>query len=548
MAEAFITGMQGSDPHYLKTVATPKHFAVHSGPEPARHTFDAEVSPPDLTGTYLAAFRAAVAAGAFTLMCAYNSVDGYPACASGDLLGTHLRDSWGFRGYVVSDCGAISDIALGHYSAPGIMEAGVAAVRAGTDLSCGTEFSTLADAVNGGLIAEADLDRSVTRLFTARFRRGMFDPPDRVPYAAIPYPENDSPAHRALALQAALASIVLLKNSRGALPVSPSVRSIAVVGPGADWPDMQVADYAGTPSRIVTPLEGVRSRFGAAAQVTFALGSTYTAVSPALVPTEAQQPGLAAEYFTSGDLTGSPAVSRTEPRVYFNWDMGDPAITAQIPRDRFSARWTGTLLAPYTGDYVLGVSRPECDRCTGPYTTRLYLDGQLLVGPAAPVSWLHHTQGAHVQLTAGSSHQLRLEYQQDHGNTGIELIWIPPADALLAEARQAIGASDLTLLFVGLNADLESEESSLDMPGFAAGDRTDLLLPAPQQQLLRAALDTGKPVVVVLMTGSSIVAEGADEEAAAVLEASYPGEEGGTVIAQTLAGDANPSGPLPVTF
>jgi beta-glucosidase len=201
MAAAFISGMQGSDPYYWKTVATAKHFAVHSGPEPARHTFDAIVSEEDLTNTYLAAFRASVqVAGVGSLMCAYNSVDGAPACASNDLLGSRLRHAWGFTGYVVSDCGAIGDIVNGHHSASGIAEASALAVRAGVDLSCGSEFATLSDAVGRGLIAEADLDRSLIRLFTARFRLGMFDPPERIPYTTIAETEIDSAAHRKLAL------------------------------------------------------------------------------------------------------------------------------------------------------------------------------------------------------------------------------------------------------------------------------------------------------------------------------------------------------------
>jgi beta-glucosidase len=555
-AVAFVSGMQGSDPNYLKTVATPKHFAVHSGLEPLRQSSNAQVSEQDLDGTYLPAFRASVAdAHAFSVMCAYNAVNGVPDCASSDLLQSRLRDNWGFQGYVVSDCGAITDIATGHHYAPGIMQAAVAAVEAGTDLSCGTEYAALADAVNGGLIAEATLDRSLIRLFTARFRLGMFDPPERVPYASIPYTQNDSAEHRSLALRAAQSSIVLLKNAGGALPISAAVRRIAVVGPAADWPDMQLANYHGTPSHIVTPLEGIRQRFGGAATVSFALGSTYTNVSPALVPAEVLQPpsggghGLLGEYFANADLSGARAISRIDSRVYFDWDTQDAEIVAQIPRDEFSVRWTGAIQAPYAGSYVIGLARPECDDCNGSDSARLYLDEQLLVDENTPMTiWLHQTQGVQVQLAAGSSHPLRIEYRQDHGDKGIELVWIPPADALLNEARALVSASEVALVLVGLNADLESEESDLYMPGFAGGDRTDLALPAPQQQLLDAALATGKPVVVILMTGSAIVAASAQEQAAAILEAWYPGEEGGTAIAQVLAGDINPAGRLPVTF
>jgi beta-glucosidase len=545
MAMAFITGMQGGDPHYLKTVATAKHFAVHSGPEPARHTFDAAVSEQDMNGTYLPAFRASIAeAKAASVMCAYNSVDGVPACASSDLLQARLRDSWGFQGYVVSDCGAVTDITNGHRYAPTLVDATAAAVRAGTDLSCGSEYSKLVDAVNAGMIPASMLDQSLVRLFTARFRLGMFDPPERVPWSSLPLAENLD--HRDLALEAARRSIVLLKNANGILPLDPAIQRIAVVGPAADAPDMQLANYSGTPARIVTPLDGIRARFSDGAAVSFALGSTYTSDAPALVPADVLE--ILAEYFTSGDLTGTPAVSRLESRVYFNWDMQDGAVTPQIPRSQFSVRWTGSLRAPYAGDYVLGLTPTQCDNCPGTRSARLYLDDQLLIDEKTAAGWPRRTQRAHVQFAAGSIHQVRIEYRQSRGGTGIEFVWIPPADALLAEALQAVSASDVALLFVGLNADLESEESSLQIPGFVRGDRTDIQLPQPQQTLLRAALDSGRPVVVILMSGSAIVASGADEEAAAVLEAWYPGEEGGTAIAQTLAGDNNPSGRLPVTF
>ena len=539
MAKAFITGIQGSDPQYLKAIATPKHFAVHSGPEPLRVSFDAEVSEQDLDSTYLPAFRASIAeAGAFSLMCSYNAVNGVPACASNELLQSRLRDSWGFPGYVVSDCGAITGISAGHHYTPSVMLGAVAAVQAGTDLSCGNEYSTLADAVNAGLLPEAALDRSLIRLFTARFRLGMFDPPDRVPYSNISYSE-----HRALALEAANKSIVLLKND-GVLPIDPGTRSIAVIGPAADAPDMQLGNYFGTPSRIVTPLDGIQQRFVNTAQVSYALGSTYTSGYPALVPAQVLT-GLQAEYFATGDLSGTPSLSRSEPRVYFNWDTQDPAVTAAIPRNQFSVRWTGMLQAPYTGDYTIGVLRPECDDCTGTDSALLYFDDRLVIDNNTATAWPRQTQRAQVHLDAGSTHNLRIEYRQNQGRKGIELVWIPPADALLAEASQVAGTADLTLLFVGLNSDLESEQSDLSIPGFAGGDRTDISLPAPQQQLLQTALATGKPVVVILMTGSAIAA---GDGAAAILEAWYPGEEGGTAIAQTLAGDNNPAGRLPVTF
>ncbi len=547
MAVSFVRGMQGDDPRYLKTIATPKHFAVHSGPEPMRHTFDARVGEAVLNGTYLAAFRAAIVeGGAFSLMCAYNSVDGVPACANADLLTARLRGQWGFRGYVVSDCGAVGDIATGHKYTADVMTAAAAAVLAGTDLSCGPEYGTLTGAVQAGLLPESVIDRAVTRLFAARFRLGLFDSPERVAYASTPLSEVDSSEHRALALEAAGSSIVLLKNT-GVLPLSSSIRKIAVVGPAADAPDMQMANYSGIASHIVTPIEGISQRFGSSAAVQYALGSTYTEGSLALVPPEAL-PGLQVEYFANADLSGVPVVTRAEPRIYFNYDAGDPAVQAVVPRAAFSVRWTASLKAPYDGDYAIGVLRAQCDNCTGVDSARVYLDGAAIITDATPRAFPHDTQRASVHLAAGSTHQIRVEYRQAGSGTGVELAWAPPADALLAEARGASAGADVTLLFVGLNSDLEGEEMPLNIPGFAFGDRTSLDLPAPQLKLIRAVLDAGKPVVVILMTGSAVNAGPAHEEADAVLEAWYPGEEGGTAVAQVLAGDVNPSGRLPVTF
>jgi beta-glucosidase len=550
MAVAFITGMQGADPNYLKTIATPKHFAVHSGPEPLRHAFDALVNEQDLEDTYLPAFRASIIeAKAVSIMCAYNSINGVPACANAAMLQARLRDQWGFQGYVVSDCTAITDIEVGHAYATTLTQAAADSVTAGTDLSCGSEFSSLAEAVKSGLIPESTIDHALQRLFAARFRLGMFDSPELVPYASIPYSENDSPAHRNLALEAAQKSIVLLKNANHILPLGTAVHRIAVIGPAADERDPLLASYHGIPSKLVTPLDGIHGQFGDQADVRYALGSTYTAISPALVPTQVwTSAGLQAEYFDNPNLAGQPKVSRLEPRIYLNWDMRDPALVPQIPRDEFSVRWTGALLAPYSGDYTIGVARTNCNDCTGTDSALVYLDENSIISDGTARLWPRQTQSTQVRLEAGRSYQLRIEYRQSHGGVGIELVWTPPAVPLLAEARDLIWNSDVGLLFLGLNSDLEGEEMPLDIPGFLGGDRTDITLPQPQQDLLRAALDTGKPIVVILMSGSAIASQDADQSAAAVLEAWYGGEEAGTAIAQILAGDVNPAGRLPVTF
>jgi beta-glucosidase len=577
IAVAFIRGMQGDDPRYFKTIATAKHYAVHSGPEPSRHQFDARTSDRDLNETYLPAFRASVVEGkAYSVMCAYNRVDGLPACASDDLLQKRLRGEWGFQGYVVSDCGAISDILRGHKYKPTMAEASAVAVKTGTDLTCGSEYRTLVDAVKGGAITEAEINRSLERLYVARFKLGMFDPPERVPFSKIPYAENDSAEHRKLALEAARKSIVLLKNANQTLPLKPSVRKIAVIGPSADDLDALLGNYNGFSSKQVAPLEGIERQFSGKAAVRYALGAQYTTQSQALVPSDVLAPpdgaghGLLAEYFDNADFQGQPKLQRVEPRAYLP-QIDDPALAAAFPQKGYSVRWSGTLRAPVAGDYVFsarggGPGRPA---------VRIFLDEkELTADPAAP-SGAAPGAGAgagqgpgpgrgaapqlRAQLEAGRAYRLRVEYRAPSPGGGgrggsstaaavVQVMWVPPAEPLLAEAVEAVKDSDVAVAFVGLNPTLEGEQMPVNVPGFLGGDRTDLKLPEPQERLIEAAVATGKPVVVVLTSGSAVAATYAAEHAAAVLEAWYGGEEVGTAIAETLAGVNNPAGRLPVTF
>ena len=554
MAVAFVTGMQGDDPRYLKTVATPKHYAVHSGPEPERHAFDARVGEYDLSHTYLAAFRTAVVEGkAESVMCAYNAVAGTPACASADLLQKRLREEWGFHGYVVSDCGAVNDIHRGHKFVPTLGGAAVAAVKAGTDLTCGTEYRTLVDEVKAGRITEAEIDRALERLFVARIRLGMFDPEELVPYSKIPISQNDSSAHREVAREAARKGVVLLKNDGGILPLPPSVGRIAVVGPSADDPIALLGNYNGISSRQVTPLEGIRRQF-AAAQVRYALGSTYTALTHAPVPSGFLTPapggggGVLAEYYANPSLSGRPRLRRLEPRAYFDMNMEDPALLAAVGRAKYSVRWTSTLAPPVSGDYDLTLRTGMWNRTA---TARLFLDGREVdfgAGGAAPPG-PRLPPHARVHLEGGRRYALRVEYRQRGAGGMLQLGWIPPAPAALAEAVEVVKESEVALVFVGLSSELEGEEMrALNVPGFAGGDRTTLDLPEPQERLVEAVIATGRPVVVVLTSGSAIAANHAARNAAALLAAWYGGEEAGSAIAEILAGAANPAGRLPVTF
>jgi beta-glucosidase len=561
MGVAFVTGMQGNDPHYLKVISTPKHFAVHSGPEPQRHVFDAKVSEYDLVNTYLAAFRATVIEGkADSIMCVYNSVDGVPGCASTDLLQKRLREQWGFKGYVVSDCGAVNDISQNHKYASTLGGAAVAAVKAGTDLTCGTEYRTLIDEVKAGRITESEINRSLERLFVARFRLGMFDPSERVPYSKISISENDSSAHRQAARDAERKAIVLLKNEGGVLPLKRSVRKIAVIGPSADDPVALLGNYNGISSKQVTPLEGIERQFPTT-QVRYALGATYTASTHALIPStflappEGKGRGLRVEYFDNPDLQGQPKLSRQEPRAYFDMGMEDPAVVAAVGHEKYSVRWTGTLTPSATGEYDMNVRTGMWNRTAA---ARLFLDDKELTFGTGPSTQMTSIQAApspqrraraRVQLEGGRKYILRVEYRQPGSGGSIQLGWIPPAVATLAEAEALVKDSDVAIVFVGLSSELEGEEMrGVNIPGFLGGDRTSLDLPEQQENLVKAAVATGKPVVVILTSGSAIAANYAAEHAAALLAAWYGGEEAGTAIAETLAGVNNPAGRLPVTF
>jgi beta-glucosidase len=545
---AFVKGLQGDDPRYLKLVATPKHFAVHSGPEPERHGFDAQSNERDLRQTYLPAFEAAVTeAGAFSVMCAYNRVNGEAACANDRLLGKILRDEWGFRGYVVSDCGAIRDIEHGHRLAASPAAASALAVKRGCDLECGTEYTSLEDAVRSGLISEQEIDRALTRLFTARFKLGMFDPPERVPYAQIPLSVNASAEHRALALAAARASIVLLKND-GVLPLKKDLGSIAVVGPTADLAAALLGNYNGLPRRMVTPLTGIREKVGPATRVLTLPGEGITDVELQPVPATAlfaareNRPGLLCEYFASKDFAGQPLVARIERQG----DLARGASPAPegLPRDGYALRLSGSLVPLVSGRHALGFLAGG--------VVRFYLDDTLLfdstTAPAGSGPARLHSQS--VELEAGRAYAIRVENVTDGSSARTSLVWLPPRDdtaieTMVAKVRQA----DVIIACVGLSPALEGEELTVTtLAGFRGGDRTDIALPASQERLLDALHATGKPLVVVLLSGSAVALNWADEHASAVLAAWYPGEAGGAAIADVLFGDYSPAGRLPVTF
>ena len=540
MGVGFVRGMQGDDPEFYRVIATPKHFAVHSGPESTRHKADVTVSRHDEEDTYLPAFRATVTeAKAGSVMCAYNRINGEPACANTFLLEDQLRKAWKFEGYVVSDCGAVQDIHAGHHFVATLPEAAAAAIQHSMDLECsGDDSSHYVAAVKNGFLKESDLDVAVKRLMLARMRLGMFDPAERVKYAQIPFSENDSEEHRQLALKIARESMVLLKND-GILPLSKAPKKIAVVGPLADSATVLLGNYNGIPSRSTTVLDGIRRQFPDS-NVAFAAGTSFLR-GGAIIPTSALstadgKPGLTAEFFQGTELKGAPVVTRIDPTVNFDFNGQGPA--PGMGKEDFSARWTGVLTPDQSGSFELGV--------TGDDGYRLWLDGKLIVE-----DWSTHapsTKTSPVSLEKDHHYELKLEYFQGGGGAVAKLIWTPPGESPLPKALAVTKGADLVIAVVGINSDLEGEESNVDIPGFKGGDRTTIDLPKEEEDLLKAVKAQAKPLVVVLMNGSALAVNWANANANAILEAWYPGEEGGRAVAETLAGSNNPAGRLPVTF
>jgi beta-glucosidase len=575
MGVAFIEGVQGEDASHPRAVATSKHFAVHSGPEQLRHGFNVDPSPRDLEESYLPAFRATVIEGKVkSVMCAYNSIDEWPACTNKMLLKEHLRDAWGFKGFVVSDCGAIVDVNQGHKKTPDIMHSATLALQAGTDLSCSIwtpGFNTLAEAVRKGLVGEDLVTQAAERLYTARIELGLFDPPNSGPLDKVQFFENASSRHRSIALKAAEEDIVLLKNS-GVLPLKSAPGHIAVIGPTADLLSSIEGNYVGTPYHPVTPLDGLMKQFRTS-PIVYAQGSTLAGGVGVPVPRTAfgLNEGLKTEFFATSDWTGRPVAVTTETAVQANWENSPPVT--ELATHNYSVRWTGKLTVPAPGHYVFTLEQGDAFPYSPVENYRFILDGKVLsegslrggadmsamgnfkaiagASPTAPpVEQFPRTPSIAVDFTDTNPHSIQVEYSHagDQSGGGLTLKWVAPPQAQLDEAVARAKEADLVVAFVGLSPQLEGEEMPLKIDGFSGGDRTSIDLPAPQQKLLEAVAATGKPLVVVLQSGSAVALNWANQHADAILEAWYPGVEGGTAIARTLAGLANPAGRLPVTF
>jgi len=558
MGVAFVTGMQGDDPRYYRVIATPKHFAVHSGPEPTRHAADVTVSKHDELDTYVPAFRAAITeAKADSIMCAYNSINGQPACANEFLLQDQLRGKWGFQGYVVSDCGAVRNIVDGHHYEPTQAQGSAVSLQRGMDNECidfrakvhdDHDYKPYIDAVKQGFLKESEIDTALVRLFTARMKLGMFDPPEMVPYTKIDESLLDGAAHRALALKLANESMVLLKND-GVLPLKTSGTKIAVVGPLAEQTNVLLGNYNGIPTHTVSILDGLKKEF-AGATINYVPGTGFLSKHTEPVPAEVLltngKPGVKVTYLkqdivaediaAGNQQKAAPLATRIEPTI----DVAAEPLPAEAATVHpITVRWESALTPKETGNYRLGVETDGFFHVT--------LDGKRV----ATANYPHGVESitGQVHLEAGKSYNLVVDYSPtDTTALHLKLIWAKINREVDPAAIEAAKSADVVVAVVGITSELEGEEMPVNEPGFLGGDRTSIDLPKPEQDLLEAVVSAGKPVVVVLTNGSALAVNWAKTHTNAIIDAWYPGEEGGTAVAQTLSGSNNPSGRLPVTF
>ncbi|MDB5211406.1 MAG: glycosyl hydrolase, partial [Sediminibacterium sp.] len=531
LGRSFVGGLQGDDPKYLKAAACAKHFAIHSGPEPSRHVFNAVTSDYDLWNTYLPAFKELIVnAKVAGVMCAYNAYQKQPCCGNDELMTHILREQWAFTGYVTSDCGAIDDFYRNHKTHPDAASAAADAVLHGTDIDCGnSSYKALTEAVKLGKITEKQIDVSLKRLFMIRFRLGMFDPASMVKYAAAPVTELEAPAHGAHSLKMAQQSIVLLKNQNNTLPLSKSLKKIVVLGPNADNPISILGNYNGTPSKIVTALQGIKDKLGSNTEVVYEKAIQFTNDTLLVYADRSSQykfdgkKGIKAEYFNNKDLTGDPLFTRTENDIDHFWQEGE-SVTDQMKALNFSARYTTDFTANNTGDITF-----EVDADDG---YRLMVDGKVVID-----SWLRNRFGARTYKIAAEknkTYRIVLEYYQTEGKANVKLRSGDFIKSDFAALVNRIKDADAIVYVGGISPQLEGEEMRVNFPGFNGGDRTTIALPTIQTDLMKALQSTGKPLVFVMLTGSALAIPWEAEHVPAIVNAWYGGQSAGTALADVL--------------
>jgi len=547
MGVAFIKGIQGNDPDYLKLIATPKHFAVHSGPEYSRHFFDAQPTERDLWETYLPAFDACInEAGAYSIMGAYNRLRGEACCASDLLLNKILRDKWNFEGFVVSDCGAIADIHQTHKLTKTPAEAAALAVKKGTDLCCGHEYCDLVEAVMMGLITEAEIDTAVLRLMKAKIKLGMFDEDDKVPYASIHMSVVDCDKHKQLALQSARESIVLLKNENKLLPLNKNLKTIAVIGPNADAPDCNLGNYHGMPSHSVSLLEGIKNKLGNNVEILHERGCELAEGLPFLEVISTEQiftypcltkNGLRIEYFNNNRFEGEEVcteeISTLNHRIFENLDQKIEKTS------NFGIEITGYIQPTVSGKYAIG---------TGGLTDyQLFIDNELI--SEFHTIWEPEKVYGWKELKAHKSYKISIRIADLTSEAHVQkLLWAIPDKGREERALNVAMQADVVVFAMGLSPQLEGEEMPVIVEGFKQGDRLTTDLPQLQTKLMQKIVALGKPTILVLFNGCALSINWEKENIPAIVEAWYGGQAAGDAVADVLFGDYNPSGRLPITF
>ena len=410
-------------------------------------------------------------------------------------------------------------------------------------LNCGITYNALAEAVNRELISEKEIDIAVRHLFITRFKLGMFDPVDKVPYAQIPFDVNNNPAHSNLSRQAARESIVLLKNENGLLPLSKELKTIAVIGPNANDVESLWGNYNGIPSDPVTVLKGIQNKIEPKIRVLYAQGSNLAEGIPEMEPipsvyleTPDGEQGLLGEYFDNIGMNGEPLFKQVDDQINFMWDIDTP--DPRLKTSDFSIRWTGFVTAPKSGTYYFSDwGKP-------------FMEFSISENIKTGGDHIHHPviNAKSIELTAGHKYKIEVRYKNYYGDSFARLLWSVPEDNMIQNAVETAMKSDVVVLVLGLNERLEGEEMPIHINGFSGGDRTNLNLPDIQVELMKAVVATGKPVVLVLINGSALSINWAAENVPAILTAGYPGQQGGNAIADVLFGDYNPAGRLPVTY
>jgi len=548
LAVPFIKGLQGDDPKYFKLVATAKHFAVHSGPEDSRHHFDVLPSTQDFLNTYTPHFKKAITeADVYSVMCAYNAYAGKPCCGNKDLSDL-MRNDWGFEGYIVSDCWAVRDFYDTSIKTHQVVEdkknAAAMAVKAGTDLNCGNSYPALTEAVQSGLITESELDVSLHRLVVARLKLGLFAPAGDVSFENISYDVVASKQHRLLALETARKSIVLLKNTDNTLPLSKDVKNIAVIGSSANDIELLLANYSGYAENPILPLQGIRNKLPNT-EVNYAIGCKLAEGLPVFEPipssvlytdaTKVKQ-GLKAEYYNNSTFEGTPTHTQVDANVDNIWWNDSPF--PDMNYDHYSVRWSGILAVPESGRYAIAGDA---------FNMEIYLDDKLLIERQHD----HRPKKIYeyVTLEKGKNYDIRFEgTKRDDTYCTMRLLWEAPKDNLEEEAMAIAEEADAIIFYGGISPLLEGEEMKVKVDGFSGGDRVHTKLPNTQTDLLKKLKTLGKPIVLVLLNGSALSINWENDNIPAIIEGWYPGQEGGTAIADVIFGDYNPAGRLPLTF